>query len=174
MLLPATGSPRSIRHQGRNQHTWQEAPARRQLMKRIHRAVWNKVTRSLVAVAETVPARTVCRMSETIALLVESIVQAIVVVRGQKVLLDENLAVLYGVETRWLNEQVRRNCERFPADFMFELSRDEYADLMSQFATSKPGRGGRRKLPRAFTEHGAIMAGVGRLASLFPQETETS
>lgn len=57
MLLPATGSPRSIRHQGRNQHTWQETPARRQLMKRIHRAVWNEITRSFVAVAETVRTR---------------------------------------------------------------------------------------------------------------------
>lgn len=97
-------------------------------------------------------------MSETPALPVDRIAQAIVVVRGQKVLLDENLAALYGVETRRLNEQVRRNAERFPADFMFQLSSEEYAALMSQFATSKPGRGGRRKLPLAFTEHGAIMA----------------
>ncbi len=97
-------------------------------------------------------------MSETAALPVDRIAQAIVVIRGQKVLLDENLAALYGVETRRLNEQVRRNAERFPADFMFQLSSEEYADLMSQFATSKPGRGGRRKLPLAFTEHGAIMA----------------
>jgi hypothetical protein len=73
-------------------------------------------------------------------------------------LLDENLAALYGIETRRLNEQVRRNAERFPADFMFQLSGEEYASLISQFATSKPGRGGRRKLPLAFTEHGAIMA----------------
>ena len=62
------------------------------------------------------------------------------------------------METRRLNEQVRRNAERFPADFMFQLSTEEFADLMSQSATSKPGRGGRRKLPLAFTEHGAIMA----------------
>lgn len=82
----------------------------------------------------------------------------ILVIRGQRVLLDEDLASLYGVETRRLNEQVRRNLDRFPADFMFELNRDEYAALMSQIATSKPGRGGRRKLPLAFTEHGAIMA----------------
>ena len=97
-------------------------------------------------------------MSETTAKPVDRIAQAIVVIRGLKVLLDENLAALYGVQTRRLNEQVRRNAERFPADFMFQLSREEYAALMSQFATSKPGRGGRRKLPLAFTEHGAIMA----------------
>lgn len=89
---------------------------------------------------------------------IERIVQAITVVRGQKILLDESLAALYGVETRRLNEQVRRNLDRFPADFMFQLSAPEYADLMSQIATSKPTRGGRRKLPLAFTEHGAIMA----------------
>lgn len=82
----------------------------------------------------------------------------ILAIRGQKVLLDADLADLYGVETRRLNEQVRRNLERFPADFMFQLDDAEYAALMSQFATSKPGRGGRRKLPLAFTEHGAIMA----------------
>jgi len=97
-------------------------------------------------------------MNETAALPVERIAQAIVVVRGQKVLLDEDLAALYGVETRRLNEQVRRNAARFPADFMFQLDDAEYAALMSQIAISKPGRGGRRKLPLAFTEHGAIMA----------------
>lgn len=94
-------------------------------------------------------------MSETTALPVDRIAQAIVVIRGQKVLLDENLAARYGVETRRLNEQVLRNVERLPADFMFQLSSEEYAALMSQFATSKPGRGGQRKLPLAFTEHGA-------------------
>lgn len=88
----------------------------------------------------------------------EPIAARILVIRGQKVLLDEDLAVLYGVETRRLNEQVRRNAERFPADFMFQLDDAEYAALISQIATSKPGRGGRRKLPLAFTEHGAIMA----------------
>jgi hypothetical protein len=97
-------------------------------------------------------------MSEAAALPVERIAQAIVLVRGQKVLLDEDLATLYGVETRRFNEQVRRNLDRFPVDFMFQLDDTEYAALISQFATSKPGRGGRRKLPLAFTEHGAIMA----------------
>lgn len=89
---------------------------------------------------------------------VEQIARAIIVVRGQKVLLDEDLARLYGVETRRLNEQVRRNLDRFPDDFMFRLTSVEYADLISQSATSKTGRGGRRTLPLAFTEHGAIMA----------------
>jgi hypothetical protein len=71
------------------------------------------------------------------------------------VLLDEDLAALYGVETRRLNEQVRRNRARFPADFIFELTREEFNNLKSQFATSSWG--GRRKLPLAFSEHGAIM-----------------
>jgi hypothetical protein len=88
----------------------------------------------------------------------ERIAQAIVLIRGQKVMLDEDLAALYGVQTRRLNEQVRRNLDRFPDDFMFQLTDEEYAALISQIATSKPGRGGRRKLPLAFTEHGAIMA----------------
>ena len=86
------------------------------------------------------------------------IARSIIVVRGQKVLLDKDLAALYDVETRRLNEQVRRNALRFPPDFMFQLDAQEYAVLISQFATSKAGRGGRRKLPLAFTEHGAIMA----------------
>ncbi|MDO8464743.1 MAG: ORF6N domain-containing protein [Gallionella sp.] len=75
---------------------------------------------------------------------------------GQKVMLDANLAELYEVDTRRLNEQVRRNIERFPEDFMFQLTAEEFANLKSQFATSSWG--GRRKLPFVFTEHGAIMA----------------
>lgn len=86
----------------------------------------------------------------------ESITQRIVLLRGQKVLLDADLAALYGVETRRLNEQVRRNAERFPEDFIFEVSDEEFSNLKSHFATSSWG--GRRKLPLAFTEHGAIMA----------------
>lgn len=85
----------------------------------------------------------------------EPITQSIVILRGQKVLLDADLAALYGVETRRLNEQVRRNLERFPSDFIFEVTDLEFANLMSQNATSSWG--GRRKLPMAFTEHGAIM-----------------
>ena len=80
----------------------------------------------------------------------------ILFIRGQKVMLDADLAELYGVETRRLNEQVSRNAERFPLDFMFQLTAEEFANLKSQFATSSWG--GRRKLPYVFTEHGAIMA----------------
>jgi ORF6N domain len=90
---------------------------------------------------------------------VEHITQSILVLRGQRVLLDAELAALYGVSTKRFNEQVRRNRERFPADFMFQLTDEEHTALRSQFATLKLGRGQHRKyLPYAFTEHGAIMA----------------
>ena len=89
-------------------------------------------------------------------LAIEAIASRIVTLRGERVLLDSDLATLYGVETRRLNEQVRRNRRRFPADFIFRLTREELENLMSQFATSRWG--GRRKLPYAFTEHGAIQA----------------
>jgi hypothetical protein len=78
--------------------------------------------------------------------------------RDQRVILDSDLAKVYGVTTTRLNQQVRRNAERFPVDFTFQVTADEFAGLMLQIATSKKGRGGRRKLPLAFTEHGAIMA----------------
>ena len=87
---------------------------------------------------------------------VDHVTQSILILRGQRVLLDNDLAALYGVETRRLNEQVRRNQERFPADFIFELTHEEFGNLKSQFATSSWG--GRRKRPLAFTEHGSIMA----------------
>jgi hypothetical protein len=86
----------------------------------------------------------------------EDITRAILVLRGRRVLLDADLAVLYGVTTRRLNEQVRRNRKRFPDDFLFELTTEEFANLKSRFATSSWG--GRRKRPLAFTEHGAIQA----------------
>ena len=92
------------------------------------------------------------RMSNSI----EKISGAIRVVRGQRVLLDAELATLYGVTTARLNQQVRRNRQRFPADFLFELTAQEFSDLKLQIATSSWG--GRRKRPLAFTEHGAIMA----------------
>jgi len=85
----------------------------------------------------------------------EAITHRILLLREQKVLLDSDLAALYGVETRRLNERVRRNQERFPKDFIFELTAEEFANLKSQFATSSWG--GLHKLPLAFTEHGAIM-----------------
>jgi hypothetical protein len=88
----------------------------------------------------------------------ETIERTVVIVRRQRVILDSDLAALYGVETRRLNEQVRRNGERFPHDFMFQLTREELAHLKSQFATSSAGWGGKRKMPTVFTEHGALMA----------------
>lgn len=78
--------------------------------------------------------------------------------RGQRVVLDEDLAAVYGVSTKRLNEQIRRNLKRFPEDFVFQLSNQEVTDLRSQIATSNEGRGGRRYKPYAFTEHGAVMA----------------
>jgi hypothetical protein len=84
--------------------------------------------------------------------------RCIFLIRGEKVMIDADLAEFYGVQTRRLNEQVQRNKSRFPEDFMFQLNRGEFEDLKSHFATSSSGWGGRRKLPYAFTEHGAIMA----------------
>ena len=88
----------------------------------------------------------------------ESILHLIMVVRGEKVILDSDLAKLYGVETKRLNEQVRRNTAKFPVDFMFQLTTDEFKNLKSQIATSSSGWGGRRKPPTVFTEHGALQA----------------
>jgi phage regulator Rha-like protein len=82
----------------------------------------------------------------------------ILILRRQRVILDSDLAELYDVTVKRLNEQIRRNRERFPADFMFLLTAEEHKSLRSQIATSKKGRGGRRYPPYAFTEHGAIMA----------------
>ena len=80
----------------------------------------------------------------------------ILLIRGQKVILDSVLAELYGVQTKKLNEQVKRNIKRFPQDFMFQLTANEHNFLRSQFATSK-GSGGRRYLPYVFTEQGVAM-----------------
>jgi hypothetical protein len=93
------------------------------------------------------------RLTPTLA--VES---RVLILRHQRVILDVDLAQLYAVPVKRLNEQVRRNQERFPADFMFQLNSKEHEALRSQIATSKKGRGGRRYTPFAFTEHGAIMA----------------
>jgi len=79
-------------------------------------------------------------------------------IRGEKVILDSDLARLYGVETRQLNQQVRRNFDKFPADFMFQLTKEEFSNLKSQIVTSSSGWGGRRKPPLVFTEHGALQA----------------
>lgn len=82
---------------------------------------------------------------------------AIYLIRGQRVMLDSDLAEIYGTSTMRLNEQFRRNRQRFPEDFAFQLTAEEFKRLISQIAISKKGRGGRRKLPWVFTEHGAIM-----------------
>jgi len=93
----------------------------------------------------------------------EKIASRILLLRGHRVMLDADLAALYGVSTKRFNEQVQRNRDRFPADFMFRRRDQEVRILRSQFATSSSGAelaswGGRRDLPFAFTEHGAIMA----------------
>ena len=85
----------------------------------------------------------------------EIITDKIYIIRNQKVVLDKDLATLYGVETRVLNQAVKRNIGRFPEDFMFELSKVEFDNLISQTVTSSWG--GTRKLPFAFTEHGVMM-----------------
>ena len=87
----------------------------------------------------------------------ESIEGSILLIRGHKVLIDVHLAALYGVTTKRLNEQVRRNRARFSEDFMFQLTAEEVASLRSQIATSNKGRGGRRYAPYAFTEQGVAM-----------------
>jgi len=106
------------------------------------------------------PPKTEVYMADTQPLiLVDQIEPLILDIRGQKVLLDKDLATLYGVTTKRLNEQVRRNRERFPEDFLLQLTKEEADALRSQNATLKPGRGQHRKYaPYAFTEHGAIMA----------------
>lgn len=86
---------------------------------------------------------------------IENITGLIYLIRGQRVMLDRDIAELYGVETKRLKEQVKRNIERFPEDFMFELSTKEYENLRSHFATSSWG--GTRYIPMAFTEHGILM-----------------
>jgi hypothetical protein len=106
---------------------------------------------------------------ETVDYTTVDITTLIMTVRGKRVILDADLARIYGVPTRRLNEQARRNADRFPPDFAFVLTEREVADLKSQIATSSGGpnrsqfvtgstHGGRRKLPMVFTEHGAIMA----------------
>jgi len=105
-------------------------------------------------------------MNNKIMVMTRRVESKILLMRGRKVILDRDLAALYGVEVKRLNEQIKRNADRFPADFMFRVRK---ADLRSQFATSKilighadkkrpARRGGRRYQPFAFTEHGAIMA----------------
>lgn len=97
-------------------------------------------------------------MPNTAVALTRKVDSVIHVLRGQRVILDSDLAELYGVPVKHLNQQIKRNVRRFPSDFVFQLSRVEYTNLRSQIVTSSSGHGGRRYLPRAFTEHKAIMA----------------
>ena len=96
----------------------------------------------------------------------ELVMNKIYLIRGQKVMLDRDLAELYDVETKVLNQSVKRNSERFPEDFMFQLTEEEWKSLRSQIVTSKIGRGGARYLPMAFTEQGVAM-----LSSVLKSET---
>src|SRR5258708_22844862 len=96
-------------------------------------------------------------VADRLPIPVELIARRIYRIRGQKVMLDTDLAELYQVLTKNLNLAVRRNKERFPEDFMFQLTEEEAESLRLQIATSKIGRGGRRYLPYVFTEHGVAM-----------------
>jgi phage regulator Rha-like protein len=97
-------------------------------------------------------------MNKTALAAVRRVDARILYLRDQKIILDADLAELYGVEVRHLNQQVKRNSKRFPPEFLFRLSSKDMKTLRSQFVISNNGRGGRRYLPYAFTEHGAIMA----------------
>ena len=96
-------------------------------------------------------------MAEKILVPAERIEHAILILRGQKVMLDSELAALYEVPVKALNQAVKRNLDRFPEDFMFQLGQEEATSLRSQSVTSKAGRGGRRTEPYAFTEQGVAM-----------------
>lgn len=93
----------------------------------------------------------------SLAVSVQFVERRIYLIRGHKVMIDVDLAELYGVPTRVLNQQVQRNRKRFPEDFMFQLNREEAEDLRSQFLIPRSGHGGRRTLPYAFTEPGVAM-----------------
>src|SRR6266496_2003369 len=100
---------------------------------------------------------------------VEQIDGMIRTIRGMRVMLDRDLAKIYGVPTFPFNEAIKRNRDRFPPDFMFQLTREEFDSLTSQNAMSKTGRAGRRTLPYAFTEHGALQ--VANCSHLCASET---
>jgi hypothetical protein len=98
-------------------------------------------------------------MKNTELAMLPGVIESLILeVRTQKVMLDADLARIYGLPTKFLNRAVKRNPRRFPADFVFQLSAEEAAGLRFHSGTSKPQRGGRRYLPYVFTEHGAIMA----------------
>jgi len=98
----------------------------------------------------------------------ERIIQKIFVIRGQKVMFDSDLAMLYGVETKVLKQAVKRNINHFPGDFMFQLTAKEFENLRSQIVTSSSGHGGQRYAPVVFTEHGVLM-----LSSVLKSERAT-
>ncbi len=106
--------------------------------------------------------------SEEVVINETTIKNLIYVIRGQQVMLDSDLAMLYQVETKRVNEGVKRNIKRFPETFCFQLSEDEFLNLKSQFASSslqeRNGHGGKRKLPYVFTEQGiAMLSAVGQM-----------
>ncbi len=105
-------------------------------------------------------------MSKSIAITEETIITKIYSIRGKKVMLDRDLAEMYGVETRILNQSVKRNEKRFPTDFMFQLTDQELEDWKSQNVTSNKEKMGLRKLPNVFTEQGVAM-----LSSVLNSET---
>jgi len=97
-------------------------------------------------------------MTKSEAIALDQVQSRIFVLRGHRVLLDTDLAAFYGVPTKSLNRALNRNANRFPEDFCFQLTNEEFTNLKYQIGTSSLGHGGRRKLPFAFTEHGALMA----------------
>jgi len=103
------------------------------------------------------PKKTPVSIAERLPVSIELVERRIYLIRGQKVMLDSDLAEIYRVETKALNQAIRRNPDRFPEEFMFQLTQEEAESLRSQFVTSNPGRGGRRYQPYAFTEHGVAM-----------------
>lgn len=115
------------------------------------------MTRWLYDSFTSVPSRQMLTLSNVDLIPSEKVEQAIYLIRGEKVMLDRDLALLYGVETKVLNRAVKRNFQRFPSDFMFQLTADEAEILRCQFGTSKKGRGGRRYLAYVFTEQGVAM-----------------
>ncbi len=96
-------------------------------------------------------------MAQKFAIVKRTAASKICFVREKRIILDHDLALLYGVSVKRLNEQVKRNKNRFPEDFLFHLTQEEFENLRSQFATSSSSHGGRRYTPYAFTEHGAVM-----------------
>ena len=96
-------------------------------------------------------------MNQNLLISEETIADKIYFIRNQKVMLDRDLAQLYGIDTKRLKEQVKRNISRFPDDFMFELSKEEFTNWRSQIATSNSDKMGLRYAPMAFTEHGVLM-----------------